>query len=769
MWKLNSKKVTRHQLFFRLLLPNILFLALPLIVGFVIYNQTLVVMEKEITGNNMNLLLQTKDTLDRRFTEVGSIARQIVNDTRIIQFQHVTNPYLGTNTYNILETRKSLKDFSFSNNFIYNYFIAFKNSELVLSENSTYGFSEFFDRFQYEGMDKDALKKLLITDYQNRTVLPSHNVSTPGGKLPLITYIQSMGFPGNVQGSVAVTIDNREIQKLQAGLDLSGGGWAYIIDDHGEIVSSLSPYAPSPHLIDRSLLIGNQGSMVQNIDSQAMMITYITSNFNQWTYMVAQPAHVVLEKILYIKKITLTMTFIFLALGILMAYLIAYRNSRPLKRIVETIMERTGRDAYIGSDAYLFIKDSVSLLIDDNHSLEAKMRKQAPLLQAASYERLLKGMYLSSEDTPVLLQHVGIVAEGTYFSTAVLQLRGYDNGINRDALEELDIKRIIVKDIVQQAINNKTEYLHDVAEDQIAILFAFPSENPQVNRIFIEESLQKASEHIYTRLNIATRIAIGGMYEGLLNVSRSFEEAKRTLEYQIWGNRDGLMWFEELPKETSGYYYPSDLEQRLSHLAKAGQVEAVEELLQELHRINFEEKRLQMPMLQFFMNEMWGTIFKLLQQVSINDESMMEQIKPFTGEAGSFEGLENNYRILSSTYKQICTFINDHKKSQNVELLEKIVQLLHETYMHPDLCLEAVADRINISKGYLSQFFKEQTGVNFSEYLENIRMQRAKELLSVTDLPVYEIAERIGYNSSNTFGRAFKRFYGVSTSAFRRF
>jgi YesN/AraC family two-component response regulator len=578
-----------------------------------------------------------------------------------------------------------------------------------------------------------------------------------------------MGFPGNVQGSVAVTIDNREIQKLQAGLDLSGGGWAYIIDDHGEIVSSLSPYAPSPYLIDRSLLIGNQGSMVQNIDSQDMMITYITSNFNQWTYMVAQPAHVVLEKILYIKKITFTMTFIFLALGILMAYLIAYRNSRPLKRIVETIMERTGRDAYIGSDAYLFIKDSVSLLIDDNHSLEAKMRKQAPLLQAASYERLLKGMYLSSEDTPVLLQHVGIVAEGTYFSTAVLQLRGYDNGINRDALEELDIKRIIVKDIVQQAINNKTEYLHDVAEDQIAILFAFPSENPQENRIFIEESLQKASEHISTRLNIATRIAIGGMYEGLLNVSRSFEEARRTLEYQIWGNRDGLMWFEELPKETSGYYYPSDLEQRLSHLAKAGQVEAVEELLQELHRINFEEKRLQMPMLQFFMNEMWGTIFKLLQQVSINEENMMEQIKPFTGEAGSFEGLENNYRILSSTYKQICSFINDHKKSQNVELLEKIVQQLQETYMHPDLCLEAVADRINISKGYLSQFFKEQTGVNFSEYLENIRMQRAKELLSVTDLPVYEIAERIGYNSSNTFGRAFKRFYGVSTSAFRRF
>ncbi|MNW14569.1 Urease operon transcriptional activator [compost metagenome] len=58
-------------------------------------------------------------------------------------------------------------------------------------------------------------------------------------------------------------------------------------------------------------------------------------------------------------------------------------------------------------------------------------------------------------------------------------------------------------------------------------------------------------------------------------------------------------------------------------------------------------------------------------------------------------------------------------------------------------------------------------GINFSDYLEDLRMTLAKELLAETELPVFEIAERVGYSSSNTFCRAFKRINGVSTSAFR--
>ncbi|NOU94786.1 helix-turn-helix domain-containing protein [Paenibacillus sp. LMG 31456] len=766
MWNVKRNRTGSKGIFLRLLVPNMLLLLLPLLVGWVIYNKTLIEMEKEVTASNMNLLQQSRDIMDRRLSEIASIAVQLAGDTRIMQFTTITEPFEGANTYRIMETRKSIYNYSLSNNFIFNYFIFYKNSGIVLADSSTYLLPDFQKYFKYANMDAQTWKNLFVGDQYHRRVLPAQEVTVNGIRYSLLTYIQTLGYPGFSQGSVAITVDNREVQKLLGGLELSGGGWAYIINETGDVISSVSS-GDSSFWIDRSSLAGKHGSVMQDIGGQMMMVTYTTSSYNGWTYLVAQPAYVVLKKVLYIKKITFTFAFVFLAVGLLIAYLIAYRNSRPLRNIMETIVEKTNGDGYYGSDAYRFIRDTVSQLIDNNQELQKKMEKQAPLVQAALFERLLKGEYVAHKEISILLQHVGIEMRGKYFLAAILQLRGYDSGLDRDVLEELDVKRIMVKDILRDEMGANVHW-HDVAEDQIALLIAFNSNNPEDRRAYIEEVIGNVSDIISTRLNMTTRFGVGDTHEDLLNVSRSYEEAKRSLEYLSWRNMNGIMRFEELPQENNGYYYPSDLEHRMSNLAKAGEQEAVASLLEELHEINFEERRLSVPMLRLFMNEMWGTVVKLLPQVGVEEGAALEQMKPFSADTASYDGLEKNYRSLVSVYFQVCEFVNDHKKSQNVQLQEKILELLHESYAQTELCLDSVAEKMNISKGYLSQFFKEQTGVNFSDYLEELRMTHAKKLLSTTQLPVYEIAQQVGYSSSNTFCRAFKRINAVSTSEYRR-
>lgn len=762
MWNIRRSKSGGHKVFLRLLVPNLLFLLLPLLVGWVIYNKTLQEMEKEVTEGNMSMLQQSRDILDRRLAELSSIAMQLVSDTRIMQFQHVTEPFQGSNVNRILDTRRSLSSYSLTNNFIFNYFIAYKNSELVLAENSTYKLPEFYNHFRYNQIDFDRWKQLLVGEYRQRSVLPAQTVTYNGTAYSLVTYIHSLGYPGYPQGAVVITVDNREIRKLLGGLNLSGEGWAYIIDDSGQIISSTASAEPVSRF-DRSKLSGNQGSMLESIGGREMMITYTTSSYNGWTYLAAQPASIVLEKVLYIKKITFTMAFVFLALGLFIAYVLAYRISRPLGTIMETIVDRMDGEAYAGADAYRFIRESVARLIDNNHELQDKMKKQAPFLQAALFERLLKGDFMSAKDTPVLLQHVGIKAQGNAFAVAIIQLRGYDGGLDRTSLEELDVKRVKIKDIFRREFQGDV-YWHDVAEDQIALLFAFASTEPQVR---LKERLPFVCGLIQQQVGVAACVALGTMYEELLDVSRSYEEARLTLEYLIWNNKHDVMEFSELPKERSGYFYPSDLEVRLSNLAKAGEWEAVEIMLQELYHINFEERRLTVPMLQLFMNEMLGTIVKLTPQVQQDEWPGLERLKPFAAESASYDGLKKNYAALIELYRRLCQWVNEHKKSQNVELLESIVAQLHESFSDADLCLDSVADRLSISKGYLSQFFKEQTGVNFSDYLEDLRMTEAKKLLVATGLPVYEIAVRVGYSSSNTFCRAFKRLNGVSTTSYR--
>ena len=82
--------------------------------------------------------------------------------------------------------------------------------------------------------------------------------------------------------------------------------------------------------------------------------------------------------------------------------------------------------------------------------------------------------------------------------------------------------------------------------------------------------------------------------------------------------------------------------------------------------------------------------------------------------------------------------------------------------------LNLVADKLNLSPGYLSTFFKEKQGINFSDYLNNLRISHAKELLMNVDLRIQEIALQVGYLNVNSFIRMFKRASGLTPGEYRK-
>lgn len=119
-----------------------------------------------------------------------------------------------------------------------------------------------------------------------------------------------------------------------------------------------------------------------------------------------------------------------------------------------------------------------------------------------------------------------------------------------------------------------------------------------------------------------------------------------------------------------------------------------------------------------------------------------------------------------------CLVIGGHmdslKQSHNLNLQKSILQWLGEHYQNPDLNAAMVADQFQISKKYVSQFLKDQTGKSYNEYVEDLRLNHAMELLKTSDLSVTEIATACGFSSQNTFYKAFRRRYDVSPSSIRR-
>lgn len=92
---------------------------------------------------------------------------------------------------------------------------------------------------------------------------------------------------------------------------------------------------------------------------------------------------------------------------------------------------------------------------------------------------------------------------------------------------------------------------------------------------------------------------------------------------------------------------------------------------------------------------------------------------------------------------------------------------LHLNFGDCNLSLTSTAEAFQVSEGYLSSIFKQGTGINFSGYIERLRMDRAKELLKAGSMTIKEIADAVGYTSENSFCRAFKRVVGMNTSEWK--
>src|ERR1041385_1982321 len=90
-----------------------------------------------------------------------------------------------------------------------------------------------------------------------------------------------------------------------------------------------------------------------------------------------------------------------------------------------------------------------------------------------------------------------------------------------------------------------------------------------------------------------------------------------------------------------------------------------------------------------------------------------------------------------------------------------------EEHSGEELSLRKVAQAVNIHPNYLSERFKQVTGMNFVEYVAHVRFQKACELLEYGDLQISDIAFAAGFQSLSQFNRVFKRLAGKSPTQFR--
>jgi len=97
-----------------------------------------------------------------------------------------------------------------------------------------------------------------------------------------------------------------------------------------------------------------------------------------------------------------------------------------------------------------------------------------------------------------------------------------------------------------------------------------------------------------------------------------------------------------------------------------------------------------------------------------------------------------------------------------------ISKKIEEKYKNVSFNLNFLADELNLSPGYLSTLFKNIFGVPFQDYLNNVKMEKAKILLLTTDLKNYEISELVGFDNVYYFNSKFKKTFSMTPKEFKR-
>lgn len=109
--------------------------------------------------------------------------------------------------------------------------------------------------------------------------------------------------------------------------------------------------------------------------------------------------------------------------------------------------------------------------------------------------------------------------------------------------------------------------------------------------------------------------------------------------------------------------------------------------------------------------------------------------------------------------------INYDEKNLNA-YLRQALEYVQEKY-NQDLSVRIVAGFLNISESYLAKLFKVELNLTFLEYLTRVRIRNAVELMKDKNMPIYEIAERVGYRDYRHFSTIFKKYMGVGPKEYQ--
>jgi YesN/AraC family two-component response regulator len=153
--------------------------------------------------------------------------------------------------------------------------------------------------------------------------------------------------------------------------------------------------------------------------------------------------------------------------------------------------------------------------------------------------------------------------------------------------------------------------------------------------------------------------------------------------------------------------------------------------------------------------------------VGVPRNKVLQMNRKFWWQAQSISGIDGLCMLLSDVMNRYIDNIFDYSSKKNIDIIDKAIQYIHENYSNK-ITLEDVAREVYLSPTYLCKIFKKEVGSNFNEYLNQLRIEKSKTLLSQRGSRIADVIGLVGFEDQSYFTKVFKKVAGVSPKHFRK-
>lgn len=752
----------------------ILFVIIILCTVLVSYMSSSQRLEQEVIHSNLNMLDQINKRIE---SALGEIDRTMIHylNTRNVQM-YFSSPRTLNPDYllEVSHTQRQISSLKSAHPSIDSIYMYSKPNEMVLSED----FHDPMEEVHSATWIKEYLQSPSYYIWTDRPQSPE------GGQhrdtISLIRYYPVAEKPEYRTGVIAVNIRESSLSTMFSDLQFSGQGNVFVVDPDGTIVSHNNKamigqsVAAEPYGKD-ILSKNNSGWLHKETGKSSEWVFYAASEVTGWkvVYIVSQKQ--VNALFLTIRNILVVLAAGMILLSVLSVTVVNRRWFRPMEVFVgklEQLLEKQdsdgGRDLAKTYDLR-HLETRIAQVITNYSDAERQLHESKPALKLQVLFDIFTGHRTRYELAKSYFDHIGILSYPENFVVMTVEL---DNKSASDHENDINLYLYAICNIAEELIDQHDHSLQGAAvqinDFQVAILVSFPVYAPEANEKIAASFADSLRETVLTYCKKTISVGVGSSYRQFNEIKSSYQESQQLIHYKMVAGHNTTITRHEISEESRGLAELFELSEELLDSIKQADQALVADKLDSMFAIASRSNFTHQAMVQFALQ----LIFR--SSKASGDHSVVEHLQDSQMQLEqSLERCETIAEMKTRLYEVISLMIAKLQEKRNAkrrsgDVIRDIICYIDEHYDNPDISLNYLADKYEISPSYLSKTFKDFTTTNFVDYVIRVRMDAARSLLTNPSLSVNQVAEQVGYANVTSFMRSFKKINGMTPSEFRQ-